>query len=230
MAADIVTVTAPGTHALEAGTAAFGTLRYTLDLPAGLSPDKPVPLILALHYGFDPNAPFPAYYGRGVLEGLVAPALGGLGAILVAPDSHGQRWTAPDLGGGVLELLDALAASYPVDPARTAVTGYSLGGIGTWHLIGADPGRFRAGISVSARPEPADVARYPEAVPLCVIHSRRDEIFALGDVTASVDALRERGVPVELRTVEDATHFDVGAFVEPLRRAVPWLEAAWSGG
>src|SRR5262247_1650350 len=49
---------------------------------------EPVPLILALHFGGDPQGA-----GHAMLQILIQPALGELGAIVVAPDSVGGGWS-----------------------------------------------------------------------------------------------------------------------------------------
>src|SRR5690242_21253910 len=51
---------------------------------------EPVPLILALHYGGDANGA-----GRDMTRILVQPALGELGAIIIAPDSLDGGWSTP---------------------------------------------------------------------------------------------------------------------------------------
>ena len=72
--------TTPGYHELTLPDAGR---RYTLVIPAGYTGQEAVPLVVSLHYGGG-GTPF---YGRGLLESLIEPALRELGAILVAPDS-----------------------------------------------------------------------------------------------------------------------------------------------
>ena len=80
----------------------LGTQRYTLQLPPNYVQDRAFPLVMALHWG-GPVSPF---YGRGLLEGLVAPGLAKLGAIIAAPDCLGQGWTNGVSETAVLSLLD----------------------------------------------------------------------------------------------------------------------------
>src|SRR5206468_3374899 len=58
-------------------------VRYTISVPEGYDPKKPVPLVIALHYA----GRVEPFYGHGILDGLVGPAFAGLGAIVVAPDA-----------------------------------------------------------------------------------------------------------------------------------------------
>ncbi len=198
-------------------------LRYTLAVPAG--PGRPLPLVLALHYGWTGAAP-PRYYGGGFLATVVAPALAGLGALLVAPDCPGRDWTGPESAAGVLALLEHLRGHYALAAGRTLVVGYSLGGMGAWHWADAHPDLFRAAIPMAAWPPPGVLAR-GTAVPLYLIHSRADEVVPLEPTAAAAQALRARGAAVELVVVEGVGHYDTAAFVEPMRAAVPWVRGVW---
>src|SRR5437868_6367767 len=64
------------------------SLRYSVSVPRSYDPGKPAPLIVALHYGYDGSAPSP-FTGGDMIQELVEPALGDLGAVIVAPDALG---------------------------------------------------------------------------------------------------------------------------------------------
>jgi len=59
-----------------------GTITYGISVPPGVKPGEARPLILALHPGGDRTA----FYGSAFARQIVIPALGDLGAIVVAPD------------------------------------------------------------------------------------------------------------------------------------------------
>src|SRR5688572_25451813 len=113
------------------------TVRYALSIPANYSPKAKVPLVLALHFGGDP-----AGAGRAVLDILVGPALADLGAIIVAPDSLGGGWDNAENDRAVVQLLDKILADYSIDTTKIVVTGFSMGGAGTWHFGAKYPQRF----------------------------------------------------------------------------------------
>ena len=199
-----------------------GNQRVTLALsrvqPGGQRP----PLVVALHYAGH-GAPF---YGRGLLEGLVEPALRDLGAVIAAPDCTGPDWTAPRSQADVLALLDHLQETVPVDPRRTLITGYSMGGHGAWHLAARHPDRFAAALVMAAWPPPAALAAGLR-IPLYVIHSRQDEVVPLAGTERAIYELQARGAAVELVVVESTGHYETHRFVAPLRAAVPWIEQVW---
>lgn len=201
-----------------------GSRRYTLAIPADYTGDHPVGLVLALHYGGQATP----YYGRGLLVGLVEPALRGLEAIIVAPDCPTviTDWTHPDSEAYVLELLDHIQATYAIDIQRTLITGYSMGGIGTWYLAALHQERFAAALPMAAHP-PKTAVDVPWRIPLHIIHSRRDELFPLKPVEAAVDRLKTQGAIIDLAVVDAVTHYETHRFVEPLRDAIPWIEETW---
>lgn len=199
-----------------------GGQRYTISIPAGYKPDKPVPLVLALHYG----GTVTPYYGKPFLVNLVEPALRKLGAIIVAPDCTAGRWTDPQAEADVLALLDHVKKTWAIDPHRTLITGYSMGGMGTWALAARHQDRFRAAVIVAGQPQ-SEIADVEWRIPLYVIHSREDEVVPLKPTADMVKVLEARHVAVELVVVDGLTHYQVPAFVPYLRAAVPWIKKAW---
>ncbi len=199
-----------------------GGVRYTVAVPAGYTRGEPVPLILALHYGGEVTP----FFGAGALEGIFEPAFRELGAIVAAPDCPGRGWTDPRSLNAIWSVLDEVSADYSIDPERTLVTGYSMGGMGTWHLAANYPDRFSAAVVVSGRP-PEELLADDWQVPLYVIHSRNDEILALEPTLAAVGELETRGAEVRLVVLDDPTHYETGRFVTALRESVPWVRQVW---
>ncbi|MDX1660312.1 MAG: dienelactone hydrolase family protein [Gemmatimonadota bacterium] len=194
---------------------------YLLWLPPGLErADREWPLLLYLHgrslrgedtarllrYGL------PRYLG----EGRSIPF------IVVAPQLRPPGgWTDVDR---LAALLDEIEARYPVDEDRIYVTGYSMGGGGTWRMAFAHADRLAAAAPFAAttpRPTPERV-RAVSGLPLLVYHGTADEVAPVGRVLDMVEALREAGADVELELVEGADHGDLTTvFGEPALYA--WL-------
>jgi predicted peptidase len=209
----------PGVHDLTLLRPGEPPIRYALSAPADYSPERPVPLVLALHYGGNP-----AGAGRGVLEILVRPALAGLGAIIAAPDSLAGAWNTLENERAVNFLLDALIASYNIDEKRVVVTGFSMGGAGVWHMAARFPDRFSAAIPVAGRPaESAPGWR----IPVFAVHSRNDEVVPIGPAETRIAELRRAGVRAEMVTLTGITHHETNRHAEGLRKAVAWLTELW---
>lgn len=212
-------VTTPGIHQMDFADGR----RYTLAIPNGYSAGEPVPLIVSLHYG----GTVTPFYGRGLVEGLIDPAFRDLGAIVVAPDSAAGNWANPTAEQHVLELVDYIEANYNIDADRTLVTGYSMGGGGTWYLAPRHPDRFKAAIVMAGRPQ-ADSTSFDWETPLYVIHSTADQVVPFESTEATVDQLRLQGAPIVLVVVDGISHYEIPRYRPYLEAAVPWIEEAWS--
>jgi len=198
--------------------------RYTIAIPATYTGEEAAPLVVALHYG----GPVTPFYGKGILAGLVEPALRELGAIVVAPDCQHGNWTNPQSKSEIIALLEHLQAHYPIDARQALLTGYSLGGAGTWYLAARNQDRFAAAIPLAGWPQP-DSADVEWKIPLYTIHSRWDEVVPFERTEQVVKRLKGKGVAVELVLLDGIMHHETERFVEPLRAAVPWIRRVWGG-
>jgi predicted peptidase len=203
---------------LKSGT----LLRYTLSIPREFSPEQAMPLVMAFHYG----GTVTPWYSKGYLDILVEPALRKLNAIIVAPDCPGKGWNNPSSEAAVLELLEHIKANYSVDEERMLVTGFSMGGIGTWHMVARHPQLFSAAIPMSGTVGLETVNRIQDT-PFYVIHSKQDEFFPYKQVEEMVQILKDKGAAVQLQLVDRIRHYNTAGFAEYLREAVPWIKSIW---
>lgn len=213
---------APGLHSQALLRPGEPTIHYAIYVPRNYSPPARVPLILALHFGVGNGDSAGA--GRDVVGILIGPAMAELGAIIVAPDSMGGDWSTPENESAVTALLDMVQAGYSVDTKRTAVTGFSMGGTGTWHFAAKYPERFSAAIPVAGRP-PVSVSGWK--LPILAIHSRDDQVMPIGPTETRIAELQKSGVNAKLITLTGITHFETYRFIEGVRQAVPWLKEIW---
>jgi pimeloyl-ACP methyl ester carboxylesterase len=89
-----------------------------------------------------------------MLQILIQPALGELGAVIVAPDSLDGRWSTPANERAVNALLAAVEKNYVIDQKKVIVTGFSMGGQGTWYWGEKYPDRFSAACHCRERRPP----------------------------------------------------------------------------
>lgn len=212
----------PGLHNLKLARAGEPAISYALLIPPNYSPSTPVPLILALHFGVRGGDASGA--GRDVVQILIGPALAGLGAIIVAPDSLRGDWSSPENEKAVNALLDMILTRYAIDEKRIAVTGFSMGGAGSWHVAEKYPERFSAVIPVAGRP-PASAAGW--RLPVLAIHSRDDQVAPFAPTAARIAELQKAGVNAKLIPLTGITHYETFRFTDALRQAVPWLRGVW---
>ena len=214
-----VPVLGPGLHTRTLEHKAGESIGYAISVPPTYNRAMPVPLVLALHFGVQGGPSL--FAGRDLLRILIAPGLAEFGAVIVAPDAlNGGPWTTPQNEDAVLRLLDAVMRSYTIDPRRVIVTGFSMGGAGTWHFAGKYPDRFAAAVPVAGRP-PATAEGW--RVPVFAVHSRSDQVVPIGPTEKRIDELKRAGVSAQLVRLDRPTHYQTGAHVEGLRLAVPWL-------
>ena len=215
-------VLGPGVHRLTFQRPGEPAVDYTMSIPPNYSPSTPVPLILALHFGVGGGSATGA--GGDVLEILVGPGLAQLGAIIVAPDSVQGNWSTPENEKAVNALLDMVMARYAIDKKKVAVTGYSMGGTGSWHFAEKFPQRFSAAIPIAGTP-PESAAGWK--LPVLAIHSRDDQVAAIGPTQARISQLQKAGVNAKMIQLTGITHYETDRFQGALRQAVPWLREIW---
>ena len=213
----------PGVHTGTFERDGSASITYAISVPPGYTPNTRAPLVLALHFGVQGGQSL--FAGRSVLGLLVGPGLAELGAIIVAPDSlNGGPWSTPENEDAVLALLDSVMRTYSIDPRKVVVTGFSMGGMGTWHFAGKYPDRFSAAVPVAGRPGTTAGAW---RVPVFAVHSRGDTVVPIEATEKRIEELKRAGVNAELVVLEGPTHFQTGAHVDGVRRAVRWLREIW---
>ena len=212
----------PGLHHLKLTPAAGPAIGYAISIPANYSPLRPVPLILALHFGVGGGDAAGA--GGDVVEVLIGPGLAELGAIIVAPDSVRGNWSSPENDKAVNALLDMVLARYAIDKRKIAVTGYSMGGTGSWYFAEKFPGRFSAAIPIAGTP-PQSPSGW--RLPVLAIHSHDDQVAPFHPTEARIAELQKAGVNAKLIALSGITHYETDRFTDALRQAVPWLREVW---
>ena len=199
-------------------------IRYSISVPVNYDPKTGRPLIVALHYGGEVTP----HYARGIIESLVAPGLRELDAIVVAPDSIAGPWTNEKNESMVLELMDFISEKYNIDQEQTLLTGFSMGGHGTWYIGSRNQDRFSAMIPVAGIPLVEKDVKW--TTPVYAIHSSADTVVPIEATEKFVAAQKEQGnEQIMLATVDNLPHFRTGSFAVPLMNAVPWVKKIWAG-
>ena len=207
---------AAGLHDCEVTLANGDAARFTLALPPTRTADTP--LVLVLHYGGEPHG----FYGRPLVEMLAMPAWPGLGAVYIAPVARGGDWQQARNRDFALALLHATEAQYGTSTARRLLLGYSLGAIGTWHLLACEPALFAAAVPLAG---PGPALEGPLTTPVHAINSTTDHIFPVADTTRALTALQAGGAPVAWTLLEGVDHFAVPRFAAALAALEPWVSA-----
>jgi predicted peptidase len=201
-------------------------LRYAVSVPDGYdgSEDDPRPLVLVLHPGGRS-----VYYGSLFMQSIVEPALGSFGAVMVAPDVPDRSWATPRSETALLQLIEHAMEQHPIDPERVLVTGFSMGGRGTWFMAAGHPELFTGAIVMAGSPNGTE-AQSTADVPLYLIHSPDDEVMPYAPVQEAYIERAGLDHPIELRVLPGRSHYMMGAYVPALRVAGEWILSHWLEG
>jgi dienelactone hydrolase len=190
---------------------ATGEHKYVVYLPSSYSPDVRWPVILYLHGAGERG-------NDGTLQTTV-----GLGPfvkarrddfpyVVVFPQCEDtqisilQAWapTSPD-GKRALAILSQVERDYAIDAHRRILTGWSMGGYGTWSQGAADPSHWSALVPVSGGGDPTWGSKLA-SVPIWAFAGANDQVVPPRDTVQMVDAVRAAGGHPTLSVVPDVGH------------------------
>jgi polyhydroxybutyrate depolymerase len=157
---------------------------YTLHVPSGLDPERPLALVLAFHGGLGTAAYMPALTGfsrKADREGFLVAYPNGSGALedrLFTWNGgtccgYSSRENVDDVGF-VRAVIDEIAAHFPVDPRRIYATGISNGGILSYRLA-CEMGDRIAAIGSVAGTQNLPACAPSAAVAVVHIHGTADQ-------------------------------------------------------
>lgn len=209
----------PGLHQKVIDIPEIGVVRYAIEIPHNYNDRSSVPFVLALHFGYQGEEP-PPFTGQGMIEAF-RPALSELGAVVIAPDVLGGNWSAATNEKLAVWLTERALESYAIDRKQVFVTGFSMGGAGTWHVAARHQDLFTAAIPVAAR-VPEDAVDWK--ILLYVIHSDADEVVPYDVAKQHAEELKAKGVNIEFKTINGLTHFRTGDYAPFVRDAFVWLQ------
>lgn len=176
---------------------------YLLSLPKGYEEDehKRWPLLLFLHGAGESGSDLNRVKLHGppklIEQGKDLPF------IVVSPQtvSRDVAWQVDDL----IALLDDLERNFRIDKDREYVTGLSMGGMGTWALALAQPGRFAA-IAPICGASVGWFAPRLSGTAVWIFHGLKDTVIDPSESQRMYDALKGAGVEVKLTLYPDAGH------------------------
>jgi lysophospholipase L1-like esterase/poly(3-hydroxybutyrate) depolymerase len=165
-----------------------GKLPYRSFVPNTKASDGKLPLVLFLHGAGERGTDNEAQLRHGVRTFLGA-AQEQRPCVVVAPQCPKGRWWDIDL---LLEFAETLLARADVDKDRFYLTGLSMGGFATWHMIGRRPDLFAAAVPVCGGGE-TDQAPGLVHMPIWAFHGDADSVVKVAQSRAMVEAIRKAG-------------------------------------
>jgi pimeloyl-ACP methyl ester carboxylesterase len=122
----------------------------------------------------------------------------GAGSVVITPSGRGPDGFYYDVAeADTFETWADIARVYPIDPDWVSISGYSMGGIGTWRLGGRWPDLFARAVPIVASTSTSDnTKRLPSFrnLPVQTWSSALDELQPVVDTEETTAALGDLGL------------------------------------
>ena len=203
-----------------------GEHRYTVFLPEDYSADKKWPVILYLH-----GAGERGNDGKRQLTIGLAPAIEKRKAtfpfIAVFPqcEDTSARYLAGWLADGpdaqrALKILDEVERDFSIDTSRRILTGWSMGGFGTWSIAAATPSKWQAILPLAGGG--ADLAEKLVHLPIWAFHGSDDAAIRPSQSRRTIAALRSAGAEPRYTEISGGKH-DITHIVYDTDAVIQWM-------
>lgn len=183
-------------------------LKYLLSLPQGYNSDsrKSWPLILMLHGSGDRGDDLELVKRSGFTS---IAEKDGLKFIAVYPQCPlDNEWE--EMTETLSVFLDELTDSLRVDKDRISLSGFSMGGYGTWYMALKYPDRFAAIAPVCGSIFEQDLneetAERLKNIPIWAFHGALDDIVPIDDEKELIDLIKKAGGNVKYKIYEGWGH------------------------
>ena len=166
---------------------------------------EPLPLIVFLH-GLGERGNGTTELDRATAYGLPKCLKDGLDcpAVVIVPQCPLETiWS--NIPYAVKELIDKIVEEYNIDKNRISLTGWSMGGFGTWDIGTAFPRLFSAIAPVCGGGKPW-LASELKDVPVWAFHGEDDPIVPLNCSVDMVDAINKEGGNARLTIFHGVGH------------------------
>ena len=178
-------------------------------VPKSYDPAKAWPVLVYLHGGVSREADGGGVIGLRLLGGEANER----GFLLVCPSTQrGAEWWTP---AGVKLIHDALHQAkqrWHIDPNRIAVTGFSDGASGCFHLLQHDPDTWCCFLAFMGHPGLTRGMGGPafrgavSSRPVFAVNGGKDELYPSERMKPLIDQMKAAGADIKWRDIPEATH------------------------
>jgi predicted esterase len=186
-----------------------GLFKYYLYVPENYDPQYHYPAVMLLHGQARHMTGGAEYFRHGFDKTEQAFVI-----VPIAPPKYDWVHAAPL----AMEALDEVRAAYNINPNRIYLSGYSMGGIGTYAMLYRYHDIF-AGAFVVCGMWDVDAAGDLDDIPLAVFHATEDETFPIGTARHMVKTLEDLGRTVRYIEQKGASNTDC---IRPYQNKVYW--------
>jgi poly(3-hydroxybutyrate) depolymerase len=175
-----------------------GEHKYVVFVPQNDTPEKKWPVILFLHGAGERgnDGTRQTTVGLGPLVKARAKTFPFLVVFPQAEDTKGRLltgWSADSADGKrAIQILEAVEKQFPVDQSRRILTGWSMGGYGTWSIAAAMPKHWSAIVPLAGGGD-EDSAKQLKNVPVWAFHGPNDAVIRSEESRRMIAALKSAG-------------------------------------
>jgi predicted peptidase len=142
--------------------------------------------------------------------------------VVVAPQCPtDQYWTEEELTKQVNALVKKLAKNLPVDEDRIYISGFSMGGYGTWEALSKGSKIYAAGLPISGGADPS-IARSIKKIPIWNFHGDNDKSVSVTNSRKIVEALKKIKANITYTEFPGAGHGITGKVLNDTK-VMEWL-------
>lgn len=206
------------------------SLSYRLLIPRHYDPNKSYPLITALHGASGRGNDNVKQVSRSFFAQLLSKPHNQIKypAFVLVPqcppyEDWGGITNIKSVDHLVLEIISELETEFEIDKKRRYITGISMGGFGTWHLISSQPEMFAAAIPIcgAGNPEFADILT---DIPIWAFHGEKDRNVLVKGSRNMINAIKNEGGNPKYTEYPDKAHH-ISSNVENTPELLDWLFA-----
>lgn len=128
---------------------------------------------------------------------------------IIAPQCPTNEFWSGNNSSAVIKVIETLIKNLPVDDKRIYVTGYSMGGYGTFDIVAKEPKLFAAAVPVAGGGNPS-TAGGMKRVPFWIFHGDADTVVNVDQSRKMVEALKKAGGKVDYTEIPGGSHGIIG--------------------
>ncbi len=178
-------------------------LNYLVYIPQSYNTSKKWPLILSLHGSGERGDNIDDVKKWGIHK--ILRENEDFPFVVVSPQCPiGEIWEMQF--NALKDLLDEIENSYNIDDERIYLTGYSMGGYGTWNFAILNPERFTAIVPISGGAISPKKAIRLKNLPIWVAHGDSDTIVQFEESKRIVDCLKAYNPNIIFKVYKGAGH------------------------
>ncbi|MGL1891854.1 MAG: prolyl oligopeptidase family serine peptidase [Spirochaetaceae bacterium] len=138
--------------------------------------------------------------------------------IVIAPQATYGDWWDPQR----LDLfLDDMIKEFPINPKQIYLTGYSMGGVGTWLWTAESPKRFAAIAPTAGSGFTKDAIKMKN-LPIWVFHGEEDSAVPIKESEVMYNEINKINEEIEFTRLKDKNH-DIREEVYTNRELYSWF-------